>query len=640
MFVLHSCNTNIIDETQSNSGQTSGENSLTEVNVKVTFNGIAVNKADYKIVSVADESYLPDTEHFTVVFNDLPQLLYVSDDSDNIIMMARKPITKDQNVIINEESTAIALASLNPLFMNVNSEEFRLVEQMIKSTESYPSYSEEIKRAISKGRDIFDVNNTELIISLYNVWEDLCNNIPEQEESSRAIFTRATNIEGINPDPLDVQLTGTEVIVRNKGLVPTYECFVFYGGELKERKLIESHESYGFLDLFNSDKTYGEPVFFNLYNEGEYKFIFDRTTDRAIDDFSRRMWVDALSMLGLYNVGTVAENSVAIIGKIVTLIKNPDTDIYDVLKAVSESSLSLGIGLEWKSVGKVLTKFIVIYNVFKGFLNELVRTIFGLTAKEQIEFCLCSYNLNITSCTESEIFKISGDKQKGFAGQMLPLPLVVGTKILSDDGSEKESSTYQKVKFEVVSGGGKLSKEFVNIEAGPKIASTCWTLGKDGEQVVKAVIVDMVTGNEISESLYFTAELSDEIKKEELIGVWELCHLKGWSINDNDEIEHYDRGVNTTPESLAWLESVDVCDYVRYEFGNTNIFTCYTWNGSSFKSTSSTFYHINGQTVILEDFGSGTESLYITKLTDTELVIHDSNAMEEYDVYFTFRRID
>lgn len=563
LFLLNSCNTNVIDETKSTGNENLGENNFTEVEAKVLVDGIINNDPNLKLVSIADELPLSESDELTVVYNDLPQLLYVSDNSDNIYMLGRVPITKNTEVIINEETTAIALASMNPLFTNIKSDEFSRVEQMIKSTDSYPKYLEEVKKAIQNRNDIFDVNNTELLINLNNVWEDLCYSVPDEVDNTRAIFTRATNIKGINPDPISVETNGVDVIVRNKGLIPTYECEVYHGANLVYTKLVQSHNQYGFLDLFSGtqDLKYGEPVEFNLnkYGEGEYRFYFDRTTDRAINDFSRRLWSDVLSMIGLYNVGNVADNSVAAIGAIASALANPSgCDWADVTKAISLAVVNIGIGMKWEAFGAVLTKFNVVYNVLKGFTNEMVRSVLGFTAPHFIDFCLCSYNYTITTCTESEITKKSGDEQKGFSGQRLLDPLVVETKVFADDGSEIERSTYQKVKFEVISGGGKVSKEIVGTEAGTKEASTYWTLGEEGDQKVKAVVVDMVTGVEVSQPVYFTAELRENA---DLTVRLDWAKLSGDTDIDlhvtdpyGDEVAFY----NPTVPSGGWLDRDDV----------------------------------------------------------------------------------
>ena len=264
-------------------------------------------------------------------------------------------------------------------------------------------------------------------------------------------------------------------------------------------------------------------------------------------------------MIGLYNVGNVADNSVAAIGAIASALANPSgCDWADVTKAISLAVVNIGIGMKWEAFGAVLTKFNVVYNVLKGFTNEMVRSVLGFTAPHFIDFCLCSYNYTITTCTESEITKKSGDEQKGFSGQRLLDPLVVETKVFADDGSEIERSTYQKVKFEVISGGGKVSKEIVGTEAGTKEASTYWTLGEEGDQKVKAVVVDMVTGVEVSQPVYFTAELRENA---DLTVRLDWAKLSGDTDIDlhvtdpyGDEVAFY----NPTVPSGGWLDRDDV----------------------------------------------------------------------------------
>jgi len=156
---------------------------------------------------------------------------------------------------------------------------------------------------------------------------------------------------------------------------------------------------------------------------------------------------------------------------------------------------------------KFLNKFNLIYNGIKGAGNELTRLFHGFAQPKYVEFCLCYYGGLISTCTTTSIDKYSGDNQSGFKNEELLLPLVVSVQTIADDGTEISRSAYQKVKFEVVSGGGSVNGEIVNTNPQTGTAETYWTLGDSGEQKVKAVVVDMVTGVEISEPVYFTAEL-------------------------------------------------------------------------------------------------------------------------------------
>lgn len=560
LLFMTACNTNVIDETIGTPSDMK-ENSTTKVKIDVATSDLDISEGEYAINTLLGTTPLSQTVcEIPSIYNDLPQLYFVTDDNDNIILLSRKCISKDDKITINEETTALALATFNPLFVGTTKDDFDKIEALIKSTPSYNSFLDIVKKTIGQRKSVFDANNTELLVALNNVLEEVCSNINVEEQSKNSIFTRASNIEGINPDPVSVQTSGVDVIVRNKGLIPTYECQVYHGPRLIDTRLIESHKAYGFLDLYSTeeDLIYGEPQTFTLANEGEYRFYLDRTTDKAINDFSRRLWGDVLSMVGLYNSGAILENSAAVIGAIGALLVNPDTDFTDVLKAVSGLAINIGISMKWELAGAVLTKINVIYNVLKGFSNEMSRVVLGFTAPYNIDFCLCSYNYSITSCTETEIEIVSGDNQEGFAGQRLMLPLTVSTKVFADDGTELERSTYQKVKFEVISGGGTVSRGIVGTEAGSKLASTYWTIGKEGEQKVKAVIVDMVTGVEVSEPVFFTARIRENA---DLTVRLDWNKLSGNTDIDLHVTDPYGEEIafyNMNSQSGGWLDRDDV----------------------------------------------------------------------------------
>lgn len=101
------------------------------------------------------------------------------------------------------------------------------------------------------------------------------------------------------------------------------------------------------------------------------------------------------------------------------------------------------------------------------------------------------------------IYIISGNEQKGKAGERLNSPLIVGA-----DNFLNYNSSY-RVKFEVLSGGGYVSDNLaIPWEAHHNYkAQTYWVLGEDAsqDQIVRAVLVDMYTEKELSEPVYFNA---------------------------------------------------------------------------------------------------------------------------------------
>lgn len=126
---------------------------------------------------------------------------------------------------------------------------------------------------------------------------------------------------------------------------------------------------------------------------------------------------------------------------------------------------------------------------------------------------------------------------------------------------------------------------------------------------------------------------------ENLKGVWELCHVKGSTLNEDDEFITFDRDVTTSAQDLAWLEQADFMDFVRYEFTTDSRFLCHTYQGGTFHQTASCDFTISGQTIYFV-YARHSEQAQVSSLTDTELIIHDSISEEGYDVYATFRKVN
>lgn len=560
MGALVACHENIFDETEDINNDEK-ENGTTYVSVVAEIGGNVINDSDYSVYTLLDECSLSGAGcEIETIINDLPQFFYVKDNNDQIILVSRTVVSEGATVYVNEESTALALATFNPLFANSRFEDYHRIESLIVQSQAYPKYLSIIKETIVNGKEVFDENNTDLLVALNDIFEEICSSIDVDAHNERAIFTRSSNIVGINTDPVMVETYGTNVTIRNKGLIPTYECVVYNGGRVVDTRLIQSHKSYGFLDLFSTEENlvYGAPEVFSLHKDGEYQFYLDRTSERAINDFSRRLWGDVLSMVGLYGSTPIMESSVAAISAIGALLVNPDTNMQDVVKTVSGLIFNIGVGIKWPVAGALLNKINVVYNVLKGFSNEMARSILGFTTPYYIDFCICSYENSITSCTETELEKYDGDEQEGFPGQRLLLPLTVKTKVFADDGTEIERSSYQKVKYEVVSGGGSVSEEIVGTETDSQLASTYWTLGDEGEQKVKAVIVDMVTGAEVSSPVFFTAKLRENADLTIRLDWRKLSGDTDIDLHVTDpfgeEIAYY----NMTSASGGWLDRDDL----------------------------------------------------------------------------------
>ena len=475
----------------------------------------------FTINTFMEKKEIKENEYsINVLSNDLPQLLFVTNSSGEVVMMSRG-FPEDDLEVIDSKSTALALASMHPLFITHSEEEFHEVLDLIEASPCFLKYLSEIDKSIKNKTNLLDENNEALLEALHNLLEDLCKPMLEYYHSSRAI------VDGVSHIPFAIEYEGNTLSVRNKGYSPTYECRVYYGGkEVQEfNELLLANKSYGYLDLFDDLLNYskpkpenhlGEPLKMQLSNEGQYYFEFDCTTDWAREDFAKRLWADALTIPGFHGSDAVYIDSFMNGWQsIVALLVDPTTTPVDITLQMGGWLTQLGIDgvgnteIRFYDSAKIINNLCNILSALKGSYNEISRIILGLKAEKIISFCLCSYNNEISSCAKSSLIVVEHtNNQIGMANQPLEMPIQVWVESIAEDNTLIKS-IYQKVKFEVVSGGGGISLDVVETDENG-FAKTLWTLGNDGEQKVKAYVVDMITGIVVSEPVYFSAILQEK----------------------------------------------------------------------------------------------------------------------------------
>lgn len=475
--------------------------------------------------------------------DDYPQTIYLTDDNNNIIMLYRDFYSSEKPVVMDENSTALALVTMNPVLAPIGKEHFSELVDMIKGMPHYSTLVDEVKKSIEGQKDLLSEDNTALLLALSDVMEDLCGN----HESDIVIMSRSviTNWEQLNienPYPFIIEINGNRMTIKNTALSPMYDGTVKHPtiGE-KDFDIPTIVGGYGVWGLLKQtaygwsggsigDLGYSEPRNFYFIEEGEYRFHFSRTTAQA----QRSFWLNILHdiLLEAVPVASAFNENNEILNLCMTFLdiydletqiktKDPLSVVQDIasltityLKSNEFKSLVAGEAFykKFPNAESTLTNAGRVFkylSIIKGGCNTVLRIGWKMKAPKEIDFCLCYYDGDVSSCSTVELVKKeSTDNQEGYARQRLLEPLEVFVKAHSEDGTLVETA-YQKVKFEVISGGGSLSKDIVGTEDG-YFAGTYWTLGDGGEQKVKAVAIDMVTGEEISDSVCFTATLKEQ----------------------------------------------------------------------------------------------------------------------------------
>ena len=458
--------------------------------------------------------------------NDNVQTFVVADDSYNVYLLSRMSVDQGSNIRIDSYTTAVALVTLHPLFAPIKSNEYDEVVNIITSSSKFENLHNEVKNAVVRRQDIFDVDNEALLLALNDLMEDISDETNNENFSGSLddIVPGSTRAIYDNPTvyPFHVDISGNVLTIRNVGLTPSYYGYVSEASGAQTPFSVPSRFDYGGMDIFkeNIDEfMLGDPRTFNFTDQGQYKFHLSRMNASATADFYLRLANSILTSLGL----SLGYDALQEVGNAVSrAMINAGSGVNDALSDPMDwVGIAYGAVVEWMvqdywevvgkggivQLGKVLSNSLIIYEKLKGVFNASLRLAHALSAPEEVNFCLCYYDGEISTCSVARLYEVSGNNQQGYSNQRLLLPLVVQVETLGDDGVYRDANTYHRIKFEVISGGGSVEDMLVSADNNNQ-ASTYWTLGDDGDQEVKVTVVDIVTEKEISNPIYFVADVS------------------------------------------------------------------------------------------------------------------------------------
>ena len=564
-------------------------------------NGLYVN-------SFIDEVSLEDNNcSVDVITNGLPQFVFVSE-NENILMLSRGYFEDDNNVI-NAESTALALVTMQPAFVLGEKEHFAMLKNKVMQSSNFPLLKSEVEKEIKARKDIFLTENANIPILINKIIEDVYG------ASSVSRSLKGDIIHCLNndpePEPLTIRVDKDKVYIYNKDLYPAYECQVYRGGSLvsPSKVITPTSNYYGILDLLNGENVHwGEPQEFALSERGEYLFFCDMSTEKAILSTAASVVSNLLSLITIGTVKKVEdkENLWEDVYKYSTKSWDNIKSSKDILlKICSDLTFSIGpilLNREMdaktmfseilQSFGKYFSqelptylakieyrKYIVgdnflmlieekkwngrefmskmfrFYNVAMAEINVLHRTFAYIECAKKmpfVEFKLCKYN-EITCCTKFILDKKeSTDNQIGLPYAKLREPLTVGVK--TEDGCDVKFDSYQKIKFEVVSGYGIVENQKNENKGAFVISSIDWKLGHSGEQKVKVVVYDEKLNMELSEPVYFTAYFEPE-EAEGIITTGEATNITQTTATLSGNIQGY--GADDFQHRYGFIYSTD-----------------------------------------------------------------------------------
>lgn len=494
-----------------------------------------------EVSGVSDNYELQDNT--SKIFNNpngLVQTYFLTDGDKTYLACRVSQIEDGGEIAIGVESSAIALATLHPLFAPINGSDYDIIVGKIKNSSKYMAFYQEVENAIKAKRNLFDDSNEALINSLDELYDDVLSDIDfdtYQNASamslSRGVTRAAYESPAIIPTYFYADITGNTLTLQCRGLTPSYYGTVTSAltGEVWNYA-VTSRSDYGGMDMFKPYNQFnlGDKCSFTFTTEGEHQFSLSRTNTAATVDFYMRLANSVLNIIGLNfgdktvirEIANTISNAMLAAGMNALLTASgvhtasfmdwfgvAYKATIDYLKRDTNFLVKRGLIGNLQNYAKILNGAWNIYGKIKGVANIGARLAYAATAPDELNFCLCYYSGSVYECVEASLLKISGDKQEGNANESLPEPLKVYVQIQDEYGLYHKPSPFLKVKFEVENEGGIVQSDLVTIND-DNTAFTYWTLGSSGIQTVKAVVWDIINECEVSNPVHFTASLGDD----------------------------------------------------------------------------------------------------------------------------------
>ncbi len=457
--------------------------------------------------------------------NDKIQTYLISDANNKIYMMSRVPNTQlNKEIVVDIASTTFALITLHPLFSSMTIDEFASMESLVTSNRYYQTLKNEVEKVVKEKKDIYDTTNSALISALDNLINDIFLNadLPIDSITSKDVSRAVYNHSQIDASFIEAKINENILTLSTKWWTPSYFGTVEQPDGTIENQAILARDDFGAMDLLFNRTICGPPMEYKFKEAGKYHFSFSRINPLAQLDFFQRITSNILSAIGLsidYDYlkieakylleayeelgGSLSDGNMSALEFLGiahnALITQLTEDTEDVVKIFGITRTD-----KMKAFFEMYSnKICVWYNTAKVAGNFTGRLTGALAAPTTVEFThnYEGISLNI----------IEGNEQIGLKNKKLDIPLVVE---IADMDSVYSYEYNYKVLFEVVEGGGKIQSEHVFLDLehitfnGFK-AETEWTLGAEGEQKIRATVIDVITGDKVSSPVYFTADLTN-----------------------------------------------------------------------------------------------------------------------------------
>lgn len=385
------------------------ENNDLEFETRLSNGSVSIengNTSNLSVASLIDESSLSNGSFSVEVFdNNSPQLLMVTNETSEVIMLYKGVIPENGNIEINAHSTATAILTFHPALAEIKGANYQEMVNVFTSASSFPAFLSEVENSIAQNKAIYDTTNTNLISAAQEVFRELFGDSTNSNYKNTKYTSYLTNKYDCWPIDVEEEDDNRTLKFRMPGLFPSYECKVYdEEGYYESSFYVPNRVNYGAWDAFlisigESDLVYGDQVSYTFNNNAKQRtFVFNRLGS----DTFMQLACCVLQMIGFPDVTSDVELVADVIISIETAIiqngtslMNPGTILYSAIPIAFKATLEVLKNHKVEiisSKAQNLLKILKLLNIVEGAGNALGRLVSHWICENEITFCAQYYS--------------------------------------------------------------------------------------------------------------------------------------------------------------------------------------------------------------------------------------------------------
>lgn len=386
------------------------ENNDLEFETRLSNGSVSIengNTSNLSVASLIDESFLSNGSFSVEVFdNNSPQLLMVTNETSEVIMLYKGVIPENGNIEINAHSTATAILTFHPALAEIKGANYQEMVNVFTSASSFPAFLSEVENSIAQNKAIYDTTNTNLISAAQEVFRELFGDSTNSNYKNKKDFDLflpyLTKKFGCKPICVESYDDSKTLSFRMPGLFPTYNCKVYdEEGNYERSFYVPTRGNYGLWDAFlcaigQNDLVYGDQVSYTFNNNAKQRtFEFNRdglsTTLQIAGSITDALGIDKVDPVFydevIHEVGIDLETYIETYD-----IKSLFLDVIPVLFEATLEKLEKKDNVNTSSKAKKALKILRLVNIIENVGNPLGRLGSHWLCRNEITFCAQYYS--------------------------------------------------------------------------------------------------------------------------------------------------------------------------------------------------------------------------------------------------------